>query len=77
MERYNLSVMAHYLFMPELEPKMLENGLVSFVRLFRESLREDAIRSNDGEGSFWRTFMQLIMLVRKKKMETPEDLISL
>ncbi|KAF9572286.1 hypothetical protein EC968_010077 [Mortierella alpina] len=76
MERYNLSVMAHYLFMPELEPKMLENGLVSFVRLFRESLREDAVRSNDGKGSFWRTFMQLIMLVMglRKRQDNDWDL---
>lgn len=67
MERYNLSVMTHYLFMPELDLKLLENGLVGYVRLFRESLENDVASSNEGEGSFWRTFMQLIMLVRRKQ----------
>ncbi len=66
MERYNLSVMVHYLFMPELDLKLLENGLVGYVRLFRESLEGDAVSSNEDESSFWRTFMQLIMLVRKR-----------
>ncbi|CAO3565916.1 unnamed protein product [Mortierella alpina] len=76
MERYNLSVMAHYLFMPELDLKLLENGLVGFVRLFRESLENDAASSNDNEGSFWRTFMQLIMLVMglRKRQDSGSDL---
>ncbi|KAF9987677.1 hypothetical protein BGZ75_000263 [Mortierella antarctica] len=76
MERYNLSVMVHYLFMPELELKLLENGLVGFVRQFRKSLKDDANSSNDNEGSFWRTFMQLIMLVMglRKRQDSASDL---
>ncbi|KAF9956048.1 hypothetical protein BGZ72_003074 [Mortierella alpina] len=76
MERYNLSVMAHYLFMPELELQLLENGLVGYVRLFRASLEDDAASSSDNEGSFWRTFMQLIMLVMglRKRQYNSSDL---
>ncbi|KAG0215339.1 hypothetical protein BGX28_000079 [Mortierella sp. GBA30] len=72
MERYNLAILVHDIFMPELELQRLESGLAGYVRMFRTQLTQDTVVAGNSKRGYWKTFMQLIMLVmalRKRQDE--------
>ncbi|KAG0367723.1 hypothetical protein BGZ54_003401, partial [Gamsiella multidivaricata] len=72
--RYNLSVMVHRLFLPELELGKCWTGLKGYIRMFRSQLEEDAQRSGEDKGIFWRMVMQMICVIMAVYIRSGADI---
>ncbi|KAF9112688.1 hypothetical protein BGX27_002949 [Mortierella sp. AM989] len=61
VERYNLSVMVHDVFMPELDLERCQRGLQGYLKMFRSQLEENV--SAPSKGDVWRSVEQLATIV--------------
>ncbi|KAF9172816.1 hypothetical protein BGX21_004365 [Mortierella sp. AD011] len=78
VERYNLSVVAHDTFMPQLDLERCQRGLEGYLKVFRLQLQlEDnpCILREDGN-SLWRSAVQLVTIVVALYMKEGNDLSS-
>jgi hypothetical protein len=63
IQRHDLAVMVRHLFMRDLDLTRCDQGLSSYIRMFRPQLSDSASKSVDDPGMYWKTLMQIVCLV--------------
>ncbi|ORZ28902.1 hypothetical protein BCR41DRAFT_8025 [Lobosporangium transversale] len=78
VERYNLSVLVHHLFMPKLDVSMCRKGLNEYIKMFRQPLKEAFAVSSGNKGILWRTVLQLVCVIMAlQEREEGENIANL
>ncbi|KAF9356128.1 hypothetical protein BGX26_005678 [Mortierella sp. AD094] len=76
VERYNLSVVAHDTFMPQLDLERSQRGLEGYLKVFRLQLEENTCILREEGDSLWRSAVQLATIVMALYIRQGNELSS-
>ncbi|KAF9130903.1 hypothetical protein BGW39_002493 [Mortierella sp. 14UC] len=74
IQRHDLAVMVRHLFMRDLDLTRCDQGLSSYIRMFRPQLNDSASKTVDDPGMYWKTLMQIVCLVMALCMRENQDI---